>query len=74
MMLYARVLQKGIECFAFLPKKCEWSAIDYHEHAPEALKPLFVKTERPVFKFTKYYHEEDQQIAELNRAVRSSAI
>ena len=70
--IYKALRDKGATFCVFLPEDAgvgnHWSREDYLKQAPDDLKFLF-SDEKYVFKFQKYFHEEDQEIVRLFHTV-----
>ena len=67
------VTSKGVKVCAFLPEADDnkWSKQDYFNNAPSYLKHLFDEKQSFIFRFSKYFYEEDEQIAKLYHAVNA---
>ena len=68
------VTSKGVKVCAFLPETHDnsWSKEDYFHNAPLELKHLFDEKQSFIYRFSQYYYEEDEQIAQLYHAVNAS--
>ena len=67
------VSSRGVKVCAFLPETNDnnWSKEDYFHKAPSELKHLFDEKQSFIFRFSKYFYEEDEQIAKLYHAVNA---
>ena len=67
------VTSRGVRVCAFLPELNDnnWSIEDYFHKAPSELKHLFDEKQSFIFRFSKYFYEEDEQIAKLYHAVNA---
>ena len=67
------VTSKGVKVCAFLPEADDykWSKEDYFDNAPLELKHLFDEKQSFIFRFSKYFYEQDEQIAKLYHAVNA---